>query len=369
MDLEFDFEQIEMSRTARTFLQRHWPTSLVREMQKDKARFPVEIWQKMAELGWMGLVFPEEYGGSNASFLTLVVLLEEMGRALLMVPFVGTVVCGGLAILNYGSKAQKEKLLPEITGGRLILAPAFIEPNLSESQVEEQIAAKGKVYVLSGIRLFVPYAHVADLLMWDARLTEGDTLFLTDTKQPGVKCAVLPSIASDRHCEVTLDKVGITESNILGQKGHGREILDKIEQMAAAAYCGFIVGILQKVLEMTVEYAKQRIQFERPIGSFQAIQHQCANMLIDIETSKLLTHQAAWKLSQQIPASKEVSLAKARASDAARRVCLLGIKIHGGVGLMQEYDMSLYFKMAKAAESAFGNGDFHREVVAQQLGL
>jgi alkylation response protein AidB-like acyl-CoA dehydrogenase len=157
--------------------------------------------------------------------------------------------------------------------------------------------------------------------------------------------------------------------NVLGGVGRGEEIMRKINEYGALAQSGFILGLLEQVLKMTVEYAKKREQFGRLIGSFQAIQHQCADMATDIDQVKFLTYQAAWKLSQGYQTRKEISMAKARASDASRRVCLLGTKIHGGIGIIADHDMQLYFKKAKSAELAFGDGDFHREVVAQQIGL
>ncbi len=371
MDLGYSESEEMLRRSARDFLEVECPKSLVREMAEDDIGYPPELWQGMAKLGWLGLAFPEEYNGGNGSFVDLVLLLEEMGRALLPGPFIPTVVCGGLPILYYGSETQKKEFLPQVATGKLILTSAFTVPDLSiaASQIEEKVIAKDGAYVLSGTRLFAPYAHIADWLVYNATTTEGSTLFLISAKQPGVKCTVLPSIASDKQCEVTLDNVMVPERNILGQRGQGQEILSKIGEWAAVAYCGFILGSLEQVLEMTVEYAKERVQFGRPIGSFQIIQHQCADMLMDVDTTKFLTYQAAWKLSQQVTATNEVSLAKARASAASKRVGLLGIRIHGGVGIMEVHDMSLYFKRLKAAEIAFGDEDFHREIVATELGL
>jgi alkylation response protein AidB-like acyl-CoA dehydrogenase len=176
-------------------------------------------------------------------------------------------------------------------------------------------------------------------------------------------------MANDMPCEVSLDGTEVSKSGVLGEIGKGKEIVSKIMEWGALANSAFITGMLEQVLKMAVEYAKEREQFDRKIGSFQAIQHQCADMATDIDQVKFLTYQAAYKLSEEVPAEKEISMAKAWASDASRRVCLLGVKIFGGTGVSEEHDMQLYFRRAKAAEQAFGDGDFHREIVAQQLGL
>lgn len=224
-------------------------------------------------------------------------------------------------------------------------------------------------YVLNGTKLFVPYAHRADWFIYGSEINKDKTLFLVNAKSQGVNYRALKTIALDGQCELILDKVRVPEAYIFGKIGKGEEILSKLNEWGSLSQCGFILGLLEQVLRMTVDYAKKREQFGRQIGSFQAIQHQCADMAIDIDQVKFLTYQAAWKLSNQLPAVKEISMAKARASDASRRVCLLGVKIHGGIGIVVDYDMQLYFRKAKAAELAFGDADFHREIISQQIGL
>jgi Acyl-CoA dehydrogenases len=371
MDLGFSESEEMLRRSARDFLDIECPKSFVRAMEKDEAGYSPEMWQRMAELGWMGLIFPEEYGGGDSSFVDLILLVKEMGRTLLPGPFISTVVCGGLPILYYGNETQKKEFLPQIASGKLIVAPAFSKPDSLTVGIdmEDKAIMKDGKFVLSGTRLLVPYAHIANWLIFGTETAKGETLFLVDAKQSGVKCTVLPSLASDKQCEVILNEVEVAKGNILGVEGEGREMLNEIRQRAALAYSSFILGGLERVLEMTVEYAKQRMQFDAHIGSFQAIQHHCANMVMDIDGVRLLTYQAAWKLSQQLPATREISMAKARASDASRRVCLLGIKVHGGIGIMDDHDMQLYFRRAKAMEIAMGDGDFHRKIVATELGL
>ena len=371
MDLSFSEEQEMLQKSAREFLESECPKKLVRNMEEDEKGYPPELWKKMAELGWLGLAFPEEYGGMGSSFLTLATLLEEMGRALLPSPFVPTVVYSGLPILNYGTEEQKKEFLPKIAAGKLIMTLALTEPNgrLDEAGIETKATRSNNDYIISGTKLFVPDAHVADLLLCVAKVDKGITLFLVDAKSPGVNCTLLKTLASDKQCEVSLDKVKVPARNTLGKLGMGWEIVSRIKEWGAIAQCALILGCLQQVLEMTVAYTHERVQFDRHIGSFQVIQHQCVDMAIDIDGVKFLTYETAWKLSQGLPATTEVSMAKAWVSDASRRVCLMGHKVQGGVSIMEDHDMQLYFRRAKAMEIAFGDGDFHREIVAQKLGL
>lgn len=370
MDFGLNEEQKALQNAVREFLTKE-AKSIARETEDSEEGYSPELWKKMANLGWMGVSFPEEYGGTGGNFVDLVVLLEEMGKMLVPGPFIPSVICSGHVILKYGNGAQKEELLHNLTSGKLMIAPALIRPDFSLNELfgKDKISWESRDYILSGSRLFVPYAHMADWFLYGTETDEGKTLFLIDAKSPGVHWTLLKTIASDKQFEVLLNRVRLAEGNIVGEKGKGEEIFREIDELGSLCQCGFILGMLEQVLKMTVDYAKQRVQFERPIGSFQAVQHHCADMAIDIDQVKFLTYQAAWKLSEQLPAKKEISMAKARASDASRRVCLLGIKIHGGIGIVLDYDMQLYFRKAKAAEVAFGDGDFHREILAQQLGL
>lgn len=370
MNFNLTEEQAAIQNAAREFLEKE-AKDLAREVEGTEEGYSCELWWKMADLGWMGISFPEEYGGSGGDFVDLILVLEEMGRALVPGPFIPSTVCSGHALLKYGSEAQKRELLPGLTGGKVIMTPALTRPESFETQcsVKERVKVEKGDYVLSGTRLFVQFGHLTDWFIYGAETDKGSALFLVNTKSPGVNCNLLKTIASDRQCEVVFDKVRVPKTNVLGEIGKGEEIVDKINEWGALSQCGFILGLLQQVLRMSVEYAKKREQFGKLIGSFQVIQHQCADMATDIDEVKFLSYQAAWKLSEQPPATKEISMAKARASDASRRVSLLGTKIHGGIGIIVDYDMQLFFRRAKGAELAFGDGDFHRELLAKQLGL
>ena len=375
MDLGLSEPQEMLRKMARDFLATECPKSLVRQMEEDEKGYPVQLWQNMAKLGWMGLPFPEEYGGGGGSFLDLAILLEEMGRACLPGPFFSTVVLGGLMVADVGSEEQKQELLPPIAEGKMIMTLALTEPSggYEAADIAVQAAAEKDQYVISGTKLFVPDAHVADWIICVARTGRGNqpqqgiTLFLVNRESQGVTCELLSSLAKDKQCQVVFDRVTVPVKDMLGKAGQGWSEVSKAVQQAAAAKSIEMVGGAQQVLEMTVDYAKERVQFDHPIGSFQAVQHHCANMAIYVDSARYLAYQAAWKLSEGLPCDMEVAAAKAWASDAYRRVCSLGHQVHGAIGFTLDHDMQLYSRRAKAAEVVFGDADFHREAIARVL--
>jgi alkylation response protein AidB-like acyl-CoA dehydrogenase len=376
MDFSLTEEQ-EMLRTmARDFLATECPKDMVKEMVKDEKGYPPELWKKMADLGWMGLIIPEEYGGTGYGFLDLTVLLEETGRGCLCGPLFSTIV-GSIALMEAANDDQKKELLPQVANGEVIVTLALTEPSAryEPDAVSVKAAPSGDEYVIEGTKLFISDAHVANHMIVVARTTEasdpaeGITLFLVDAKSPGISVTSLVTIVGDKQCEVIFDKVKVPAKNILGEKDKGWPIIESVLQKATVGLCAQMVGGAQQVLEMSVDYAKERVQFGRPIGSFQAIQHHCANMAVDVEGCRFITYQAAWKLNEGLPAVKEVAMAKAWCSDAFRRVASLGHQIHGGIGFIEDHDMPLYFKRAKAWELLLGDARDHQEVVAQEIGL
>lgn len=377
MDFALSEEQEMLRKMSRDFLENECPKSLVREMEEDEKGYSLELWKKMAELGWMGLVFPEEYGGEGLNFLDLTVLIEELGRALVPGPYLSTVVYCGFPILAAGTDEQKHEFLPKIAKGDLILSLALTEPSATwdAAGIIAKATPEGDDFVISGTKLFISDAHIADYLLCVARTKEsgdaekGVTLFLVDAKSPGIGCTPLKTIASDRQFEVVFDKVQVPRKNMLGELDRGWAVIKEMLPKATLAQCALMVGGAQQVLEMTVNYAKERVQFGRPIGSFQAIQHKCADMATDVDGCRFITYQAAWKLSEGLPCALEVSMAKAWVSEAYRRTCVEGHQIHGGIGFIKDHDMQLYYRRAKASELMFGDADYHRELVAQQIGL
>ncbi len=374
MDLGLNEAQQMLKNTAKDFLEAECPDTYVREMEKDERGYTPELWQKLAEQGWLGLIIPEKYGGVGLEFQDLVILLEEMGRYMLPGPYFSTVLMGGMSIMDAGTEEQKKEYLPRIAEGQIILTLALNEPSGRWDPEGVQLTAKdtGEGYVLSGTKLFVQNAHVSDNIVVAARTGESSTdisLFIISTQANGVTQNLLKTIASDRQSEVIFENVAVPYSSLLGEKNLGWETIQKVLQWGAIGKCAEMSGGGQEVLDMTVEYAKQRTQFGRPIGTFQAIQHHCANMATDVEGAKFITYQAAWRLSEGLPADREVAMAKAWVSESYRRVCALGHQSHGAIGFTKEHNMQLYSRRAKAAELAFGDADFHLEKVADIIGL
>ena len=377
MDLGLSEEQEMLKASARDFLQKECPKRLVRQLDESDEGYSSELWQKMAKQGWMGLVFPEKYGGNDGNLLDLTVLLEEMGYNILPGPFFSTVVLGGLTVLTAGSEEQKMEFLPKIAGGEMILSLALTEPTASydAASVKTKAIARNGEYVIKGTKLFVLNANVADYILCVARTKEaktpenGITLFLVDAKSPGVKCTLLRTLARDKQCEVVFDNVTVSEKSIVGERDEGWPIVKDVLQKATVAKCAEMVGGAQASLDMAVNYAKERVQFGRPIGSFQAIQHYCANMATDVSGSRFITYKAAWKVSEGLPLALDIAIAKAWASEAYGRVTLSAHQIFGAIGFTMDHDIHLYYRQAKAAEIIFGDADFQRAIVARELGL
>jgi alkylation response protein AidB-like acyl-CoA dehydrogenase len=377
MDFGFSEEQEMLRSSARDFLTKEAPMTYVRKMMDDDRGYTDEVWRKMAGLGWMGLILPEAHGGSGLDFVDMVVVLEEMGRAVLPGPFFSTVILAGIAITEGGSADQKAKYLPKIADGSLKATLAHLEPSGRWDAEGIQLTAKesGGKWQLDGTKLFVPDANVADLFVVAARTSgkgaDGVTLFLVDAKASGVGVTMLKTMDQTRKLgEVTFKNVTVGADAVLGKVGGGWGLLERVADRAKVGLAAEMCGGAQKVLEMSVEYAKVREQFGKPIGSFQAIQHKCANMLVEVESSKSITYYAAWAVANDVAeAPLAAAMAKAYTSDAYRHTAGEGIQIHGGIGFTWEHDMHIFFKRAKSSEVTFGDATWNREIVAQLINL
>ena len=377
MDLGLTETQEMLRTTARDFFERECPTALVRQMEDDDLGYPPDLWRRMGELGWMGLAFPDAYGGANGSLTDLAVLLEEMGRALVPTPFFPGVVLVGLTMLDAGTGAQQQEFLPGLATGTLIATMALTEESARYSAAGIQMPAltANDTYTLRGTKMFVEYAHVADYLLVPVRTDssgateDGITLLLVPKNSPGISLTPLISIARDKQFEVVFDGVEVPKSAVVGQPGLGWSIQKRALDRATVLHCAESVGGAQRVLEMTVEYAKQRVQFGRPIGSFQAVQHTCADMVNAIDAARLATYQAITRLEDGIPAEREIALAKVLTNHAYKWTTLQAQQIHGGIGFMEEYDLQLWTRRAKVAELKYGTSSLHRETFAASMGL
>ena len=374
MDLGLNETQQMLRTSAREFLEAECPTSYVRDMERDERGYTPQFWDKLAGLGWLGLVFPERYGGSELGFVELAILLEEMGRVLLPGPYFSTVLMAGMTIAEAGSEDQKREYLSGIASGRLIMTMALTEPSgrWDAEGVQATAQPSDGGYALNGVKLYVPNANVSDHVIVAARTGQEESdisLFVVPSNADGLTITALQTIASDKQSELALDNVYVPGSALLGDVDGGWDTIEKALKWGAVGKCAEMLGGAQQTLDMTVAYAKQRIQFGRSIGSFQAIQHHVADMAADVEGCRYITYQAAWALAEGLPAEREVAMAKAWVSDAYHRVCMTAHQCHGAIGFTKEHDLQLYSRRAKAGELMFGDAEHHMEKVASAVGL
>jgi len=377
MDLDFTQEQDMLRTSARDFLTSECDKAKVRKLEEDEKGYSPEIWGKMAELGWLGLMIPDKYEGMGMGFMDLVVVLEEIGRNILPSPFFATVVLGAPPIVGAGSEEMKKDILPKVSKGEAILTLALTEPSASyrADGVELKAAAKGDSFVLNGTKLFVEHGNNASYMVVVAKTKSGGnpengiTLFLVDARSPGIKVEVVDTIGLDKQCEVTFKNVSVPKKNIIGELDKGWPIVAKTLQLATMAKCAEMTGGMQAVLDMSVAYAKERMQYGRPIGSYQAMQHMLADMYTRVLMSKNIVYEAAWMVAEGLECADKVSIAKAWCNEAYKKVTEDGVQVHGAIGTTRDHDMGLYYRRAKAADPTFGDTEDHREVVAQSLGL
>ena len=372
MDLDYNAEQRLLKQSAKDFLKKECPKELIRKSRDAEADFPETLWKKMAKLGWMGVAISEEYGGAGGEFIDLAILMEAMGEACLPVPFFSTVVIAGTALALSKATPLKKELLLKIAAGDLVFSYAIIEPGNTYgfSNIHTAGVKKKGGYVLSGTKLFVEYAGSSDFLLVVAAIAgQGLGVFAVNTDSPGVETKIFKTLDYARQCEVGFKSVIVPEANLLAQGADAERLLQTLEERASVAKCAEMLGGMQAALEMSVSHAKERVQFGRPIGSFQAVAHHCANMAIDVDSSRYITNLAAWKISRGLPAAREAAMAKYYTSAASNRVIKLGHQVHVAISFCDEHDMHLFLRKCKAASIAFGDAEYHLEKVAQELGL
>ena len=371
MDARFTDEQQLLRRSARELLARECPMSLVRAQLSEPRGAAEALWQRITAVGWPGLVFGDDVGGAGLGLVDLVVLLEEMGRVLAPGPYFATVVLCGAAIDFAGDAAQRRRWLPSIVSGETRATLAFLEDTERWDAAAIQLVAEpsGDGFRLQGVKRFVLEASSAELIVVAARTGEGDTgvaLFTLDARTPGVAIEPVALLDGTRKL-ATLRLMNVQLSRDARLAG-GWPALARVLDRAKVALCAEMIGAAERVLELSVGYAKTREQFGQPIGAFQAIQHKCADMLVALEGAKSATYAAAWALQQDEPdAPVAAAMAKAFTSDAFAKIAGEGIQIHGGLGFTWEQDLHLYYKRAKLCERLFGDAAWNREIVARAL--
>lgn len=372
MSYRLDSEQGMLRNAARSFFEKEVSGDLIRELENSETGFDRELWNKMAELGWMGLTIPEAHDGFEAGFMYLAIVLEELGRSGLASPFFHTVALGGELINAFGSEEQKTGILPRVAMGEAILSVAYAsadEPR-SASDLPIKASSDGNGFQLHGSCLMVPFAQIADTIICAAQSGDQEaSLFLLDPDYPGLTIKALQTTAQDRQCELLFDGVRLENDKLLGEEGQSWPVLQKLLLQAAVAKCAEMVGGARRAMEMTVDYSKERVQFGRPIGAFQAVQHHSANMLTYLDSSALITRHTCKQVSAGTASVSDMAKCKAWVSDASRKLLLLAHQVYAGMGFMEETDLQIYFRRTKAAEQIFGNSSFHRETVAREIGL
>jgi alkylation response protein AidB-like acyl-CoA dehydrogenase len=381
VDFSFSPDQQLVKNAARSFLDEHCTPSVVRALMDDPRGESEAMWKEIAQLGWLGLALPEQYGGSGLGMVETALILEEMGRAAYPGPYLSTVLAA-MALAEAGTDEQRGQWLPAIAAGDARATVALIDADLDWDPQATAARAERRAggWTLSGLKRIVPWAHVANVLLVPARIAdrrsaarpdhlEGVSLFLVDAAAPGLKLTPLTAIdLATRWVSVRLESVPVGANALIGEPGEAGPLLEKLLRWGAVGAAAEMLGAARRCLDMSVDYVKVREQFGQPIGSFQAIRHKCAEMLLEAENSHAATYYAAWALASHAEDHEmAASVAKAYVGDAARKICGDAIQVHGGIGFTWEYDLHLYFKRAKALEALYGDTDYHRELIARRL--
>lgn len=372
MDMGFSSEQVAIRDSIRKFLRAENPIAVAREAAQSPAGYAVDAWKKMADLGWLGIGIPEHYGGGGLGLQELALMYEEFGRALCQGPhFGGAFLCGQL-VLQLGSETQKQELLPAMASGSTLMSLALLEESArwDEPGIKLRAQRSGEGWLLNGIKLFVMHAMAAHELFCAARDIETGGVSLFRLRDPrALAISPMPSTFGTLYHEVTLREVRVAGDDIIGAPGKAGSALRQVLERGAALQCAEMVGLAQSILDMSVEYAKIRVQFGRPIGTFQAMQHVLADMATRLDCARLLTCQAVSLLSDGRPAQRELGMAKAYVNEGAYQIALDGMQVHGGIGYMMEHPLPYYVQRILYGKMNLGDTDVYLEEVAQALGL
>ena len=375
MDMEFTEEQQALQTTARSFLSAESPLSAAREMESSEDGFSRELWKKMADLGWLGLTHSEDVGGAGMGSVELVVLAKELGRTLCPSPYIQTVILAGGAIAATASNEQKQRLLPAIISGEMVIAFALQEENTfyDARGVSAKATKDGDGYVLNGTKMFVEFASAADRVLVVARTAgeppanDGLAMFLVDPNDVNIQLEPLNTMARDRQFQMKLDGVKVAPEDVIGTPGKAWDALEGVIERGVVALCGYMVGASESIHATTTAFAKERIQFGRPIGSFQAIQHYLALSITEILAADTTAFYAAWTLDEGEPSREIVAKAKAFAGDTFRKASDLGAQIHGGIGYDESMDTTLFLRRGKQYQLSMGGTGFWEDVIAEEI--
>ena len=374
MDILPSEEEQMLKNVAREFLEAEVSTSLVREMELDGLGYPPALWKQMADLGWLGMSLPEQYGGQGLPLVYLGLIMEEIGRVMAPVPLHSTMVAA-LTVESDGTDQQKQDILPAVADGKMVLTWAVHERDarLIPEAMNLEAKADGDGWILNGTKMFVDNFVVAQRCLVACRTSpasdanQGISLFLVDPNGTGVNQTALVTLAKDKQSRVDFKDHRIESAALVGEIDQGWPIIEAMLDRGTALLCCQMVGAARKDSEMAIEYAKNRVAFGRPIGSFQSVQHMLADMLLHVDGGEMLTFEALWKLDQGLPASVEVSQAKAFCNEKCESVVRTSQVIHGGIGFMMEFDLHLWFRRVTAWTMRMGTTYDHRAKIASAL--
>lgn len=373
MDVLLTEEEEMLKNSAREFLEAECSPELAREMEKDDLGYPPHLWKQMATLGWVGMALPERYGGQGLSLTYLGLVMEEVGRHIVPVPLHSTMTAA-LTINADGTDEQKQETLPRVCSGDMVLTWAFSEadPRYRPESVKMEARRDGDGYILNGAKMFVDNFNAAEKCLVVCRSagsqgSEGISLFLVETSSPGISHSLLTTLAKDKQSQVTFDNVRVPASTLIGEEGSAWPIVEAMLDRGAALLCTQMTGAARKDAEMAIDYSKNRLAFGRPVASFQSIQHICADMIMWIDGGQLLTYEALWRMDQGLPASVEVSQAKAFCNEKCEAVVRSSQIIHGGIGFMMEFNLHLWFRRVTAWTLRLGTTFEHRARVSRAL--
>jgi len=374
MDILPTEEEQMLKNVAREFLEAEVSTALVREMELDGLGYPPALWKQMADLGWLGMSLPEQYGGQGLPMVYLGLIIEEIGRVMAPVPLHSTMVAA-LTIDSDGTDQQKQDILPAVADGKMVLTWAVHERDarLIPEAMNLEAKADGDGWILNGTKMFVDNFVVAQRCLVACRTSpasdanQGISLFLVDPNGTGVNQTALVTLAKDKQSRVDFKDHRIESAALVGEIDQGWPIIEAMLDRGTALLCCQMVGAARKDSEMAIEYAKNRVAFGRPIGSFQSVQHMLADMLLHVDGGEMLTFEALWKMDQGLPASVEVSQAKAFCNEKCESVVRTSQVIHGGIGFMMEFDLHLWFRRVTAWTMRMGTTYDHRTKIASAL--
>lgn len=374
MNLDYTEVQEELRKVVREFMKRNYPSSRVRELEDDDKGFDANLWKQAANMGWLGWTIPQQYGGLGGELMDLVVILEEMGRVCFLSPFLSTVL-SAFPLIDAGSEEQKSKYLPSIAQGDLIMSLAWAEPE-ADYDIDRIVTKAAFVkdgFRLSGTKFFVPHARAAKGFLVIARTgsepsTEDSlSLFIVDASRPGIEKTPLQTISQEKQDEVIFNSIPLSSGDLIGGLNRGYPVVKLLQERAMVLKCAEMLGGADWVLENCTSYAKERVQYGKPIGSYGIIQHYLADMWTEMNMARRFLYYAAWKLGKGMPCSKEASMVKVLFSEGYKRWTRTGVQILGAIGTSREHDMGLYYRRAREAALLYGSADWNKNQVAMGM--